>query len=92
MNLVLRILLAALATAELCAQRLQPAKPSDIATGVIVLEDRQQLRLDASPCARTQDKVIIVFRPPYTKVPVPKITCNGTPYARVEVIQRQSRK
>jgi hypothetical protein len=70
MRVTVYVILSALAMAELSAQRLQEAKPG--ATGVILLEDGQQLRLDASACARTQDKVIIVFKPPYAKVPIPK--------------------
>jgi hypothetical protein len=81
---------ASLAASQLAAPRLQQAKAGDIATGVILLEDQRQLRLDAAPCARTQDKVIVLFRSPYKKVPVPKVNCNGRLYTRFQVIQQQS--
>jgi hypothetical protein len=83
------LLWACVAASELAAQRLQEAKAGDIATGVILLEDQRQLRLDASPCARTQDKVIVLFRSPYKKVPMPNVNCNGRPYTQVQVIQQQ---
>jgi len=91
-NVTACLLWASLAASALAAQRLQDAKAGDIATGVILLEDQRQLRLDASPCAGTQDKVIVLFRPPYRKVPMPNVNCNGRTYTRVQVIQQQNRR
>jgi len=77
---------------ELLAQRIREAKVGDIATGVIISEDQRQLRLDASPCNRNQDKIILVVQRPYKKIPLGTVVCNGKRYPRVQVIQSPSDK
>ncbi len=72
------------------AQRVRDAHTGDIAAGVVILEDQRQLRLDATPCKSTADKTIIVFKPPYKKVPLGKVTCNDKIFVKVQVIQGQS--
>lgn len=90
MTVAFQIFLVLITDSTLLAQRIRESKPGDIATGVIVFEDRRQLRLDASPCSATEDKVIVVFRPPYKKVPIGRVPCKDKTYAKTQVIQNQS--
>jgi len=85
-------LLLTSADIDVWAQRIREAKAGDVATGVVILEDQRQLRLDATPCNKTEDKTVILFRPPYRKVMLGKVNCPTKSYARVQVIQSQSRK
>jgi hypothetical protein len=81
------LLLVLIAGADSSAQQVRDAQTGDSAAGVVILEDQRQLRLDATPCNATQNKAIIVFRPPYKKVTLGKVTCNNTAYPSVQVIQ-----
>ena len=90
--LAFQCLLTIVVCSELLAQRIRQAKMGDIATGVIVSEDQRQLRLDASPCNRVEDKIIFVFQRPYKKVLLGTVVCTGHPYPRVQVIQSESAK
>jgi len=76
--------------ASLWAAILRHAKPGDIATGVVIYDNDQSLRIDISPCSKSEDKTIIVFRRPYKKVPLGNVSCKDKTYERVQVIQGES--
>jgi hypothetical protein len=84
-SILLLILIGA--AVHLWAQRIREAKAGDIATGVVIFEDQRQLRIDATPCGRTEDKIIILFRPPFKKIPLGTVNCPSKSYTRVQVIQ-----
>lgn len=61
------------------------ARPRDVASGVIVLENERELRLKTDPC---NDGDVVVFRSPFTKTPVARAECGGRVFERVQVEQR----
>jgi hypothetical protein len=75
---------------SLWAAILRQAKPGDIATGVVIYDDDRSLRIDISPCSKSEDKIIIVFRRPYQKVALGNVSCKDKTYERVQVIQDES--
>jgi hypothetical protein len=85
------LLLLMIGITGLCAQSIQQAPAGNAATGVVILENRLGLRLDVKPCARTQDKVILEFRPPYKKIAVGTVQCPSGRYSRTQVIQQPGR-
>jgi hypothetical protein len=71
------------------AQPLPPvryATPGGAATGEVVQEDGNQLQLNVTPCA--SERVIVIFRRPYTKDPAGAIQCGGVTKVLVQAIQR----
>jgi hypothetical protein len=71
------------------AQSLPPARyatPGGSATGEVVREDGVELQLNVTPCAT--EKVVVIFRRPYTMDSAGTIQCGGVTKALVQVIQR----
>lgn len=61
------------------------ARPGDVASGVIVLENERELRLKTDPC---NDGEVVVFRSPFAKTPVARAECSGKVFERVQVQQQ----
>jgi len=71
------------------AQSLPPARyatQGGAATGEVVREDGDELQLNVTPCAT--ERVVVIFRKPYTKDPAGTIQCGGVTKALVQAIQR----
>ena len=56
------------------------------ATGEVLTEDGDQLRLNVSPCS--PESKIVIFRRPYSKEPAGTIQCDGVRKALVQAIQK----
>jgi hypothetical protein len=87
--LVLSLIIVLNITHVAQAQRLPAvryATPGGAATGEVVQENDKYLQLDVRPCAA--ERVILIFRRPYTKDPAGTIQCGGVTKALVQVIQR----
>jgi hypothetical protein len=62
------------------------AKLGEAATGEVVEEHAELLRLNVDPCAR--DRVIVIFRRPFAKDPASTIRCGGSIKRLVQVVQK----
>ena len=66
------------------------ARVGDVATGVVIYEDQDELRLDMRPCSREPDKQILLFRYPYKKTAAGSVECSSGTYDRVQVVQQSN--
>lgn len=57
----------------------------DIATGVVLLEEKGDLYLDTNPC----NGRVVVFRKPYRKSAIGSITCGTKELTRVQIEQKK---
>src|SRR5437867_11678550 len=70
------------------AQRLPPvryATPGEAVTGEVLTEDGDRLQLNVRPCAT--ERIVVIFRQPYTKDPAGTIQCKGGTRTLVQAIQ-----
>ena len=68
------------------APRVRYATTGGAATGEVLQENSGQLQLNVTPCAA--EKVLVIFRKPYTKDPAGTIQCKGVTKVLVQAIQR----
>lgn len=67
---------------EAAGTRTVAAKPGEVASGVVVFEDQNELRLRVDPC-RPSD--VIVFYAPFVKVRLGPGGCGGQAFDRFQV-------
>lgn len=70
-------------------------RPGDSAVGLLLLEEKNELYLDATPCQRSvAKKQIITFRKPYKKETQKNKTCEEGPfsYQAIKVTQQGNKR
>jgi hypothetical protein len=84
----LLVAFAGAATAQTGHRTVAPsyATTGQAATGEIISEDGNQLRLNVTPCQA--DKTVVVFHKPYAKNSRGSTQCNGATKDLVQVLQQ----
>ncbi len=70
-------------------------KPGDSATGLMLLEEKNELYLDTTPCQKSiAKKQIMTFRKPYKREPQKNKTCEEGQfsYSSIKVTQQENKR
>jgi len=78
-----------LVLAILLTQLPRNTRVGDVAVGVVIFENEQELEMDAKPCEGKEEKIIFHFKQPYKKTTLGTLECpDGKKYSKVQVIQQ----